>query len=368
MAQQLIGTTYKDMDPAYQEAVSKQEYKARRRAQNQAAERVQKFKESGAETFDPKAGAYDVDSLEDFDLRATGAGGALGRYDKPGDFEMGAEGQEDTYGRGRARLSKADVKGLLNAKDADGNQKFTAQQIMDYGNSLSGDAIFGQKAQAFLQKKMGQLTGGDGTTTPPENGGGTTTPPGTDGGTTPPPPTSTEPIEQIDTDTNFGTQRQETDNSREITGGTVNIDGDVNGSYIDASANDYSINQTFNNQEQNGNSGMGDLFGGYGKADHQWDIWGSQGTATGFLRNNDAYSDSRIKGQAMEGMQLRERMTGANAIIGNMHQASHNTINHFANLANLSGYGLHQVYDTAAGFKPTPAEKIEPTWKDEDDD
>ena len=68
MAQQLVGTKYKDMDPAYQESIDRNEYKARRQAQEEAVGRVREYKKSG-DKYNSKQ-AYQVENLDDFDWRA----------------------------------------------------------------------------------------------------------------------------------------------------------------------------------------------------------------------------------------------------------------------------------------------------------
>ena len=88
---------------------------------------------------------YKVDNLEDFNLRQTGAGGTLGKKYQPGE-----DGEEATYGKGEARLSKADVKGLMRKGG------FGLKEIRQYGKSLDSEngEVFGVKAQKFLNRKI----------------------------------------------------------------------------------------------------------------------------------------------------------------------------------------------------------------------
>ena len=91
-----------------------------------------------------------VSDLADYDLRSFGAGGS----------QTKANQETGQMGKGRARFSQRDAKDLLEA----GN--FSAQELMDYGNSLEAeDAVFGTKAQSFLQKQIDALKTG---TTEPE--------------------------------------------------------------------------------------------------------------------------------------------------------------------------------------------------------
>lgn len=159
MPQQLAGTRYKDMGAEYQENVSQKEYKQRKQSQRMAGDALQDGKINKA-TRDN----YKVDNLEDFDLRATGAGGTMGKK-----YQQGEDGGEATYGKGEARLSKSDVKGLMRKGG------FGAKEIRKYGNSLDaeGGEVFGAKAQKFLNKKIKQQKNGGGGGSEEETGGGT---------------------------------------------------------------------------------------------------------------------------------------------------------------------------------------------------
>ena len=145
---QLAGTRYKNMGADYQENVSQEEYKARKNSQRMAGEALQDGKVKKAINEN-----YKVDNLQDFDLRATGAGGTMGRK-----YQEGEDGGDARYGKGEARLSKADVKGLMRKGD------FGAKEIRKYGNNLDaeGGEVFGAKAQKFLNKKIKQQKNGGG--------------------------------------------------------------------------------------------------------------------------------------------------------------------------------------------------------------
>ena len=94
----------------------------------------------------------------------------------------------------------------------------------------------------------------------------------------------------------------------------------------------------------------------------------SAAEAIGGMRQIDGYSDHMTKWQPQNHWIQREQMTGANDTINKMHTSSHAITNHFGNLANLSGYGIRGSLDAVSQHKPVPAEKIEPTWQDDDDD
>ena len=143
---QLDGTKYRDMGAEYQNNISKAEYKERRNSQRMAGDALQ---DSGINKA--RRDNYKVDNLQDFDLRATGAGGTLG-----GKYQEGEDGGNSTYGAGEARLSKSDVKGLMRKGD------FDAKDIRKYGRGLDAESgeVFGVKAQKFLNKKIKQQKNG----------------------------------------------------------------------------------------------------------------------------------------------------------------------------------------------------------------
>ena len=85
------------------------------------------------------AEAAKVQNLDNFDLRSFGAGGS----------QSGAHQSSGEIGAGKAKFNISDARQLLRA----GN--FTAQELMDYGNSLEGeDKVFSSGTQSFLQKKI----------------------------------------------------------------------------------------------------------------------------------------------------------------------------------------------------------------------
>ena len=147
MAKQLVGKEYADMSEKYQGRVSEDTFNRRQKAQRMAGDALKDMtaKERNKDN-------YNVTDLKDFDLTAGGAGGTTGRgYSDGGTAD---DSSDDTFGRGRGRFSKRDAKSLYKR----GN--FSAQELMDYGNSLdeSKDQIFGSKAQRFLQRKLGEVT------------------------------------------------------------------------------------------------------------------------------------------------------------------------------------------------------------------
>ena len=164
---QLAGTRYENMGADYQQNVSQDEYKQRKQAQRMAGDALQDGRINKAIREN-----YKVDNLQDFDLRATGAGGTMGRKYQPGE-----DGGEARYGKGEARLSKSDVKGLMRKGG------FDAKDIRKYGKGLDaeGGEVFGVKAQNFLNKKIKQQKNGGITeeettagTIPDTDGGGDT--------------------------------------------------------------------------------------------------------------------------------------------------------------------------------------------------
>ena len=158
MPQQLVGKEYADMSEKYQGRVSEDTFNRRQKAQRMAGDALK-----GMTAGERNKSIYDVEDLKDFDLTAGGAGGTTGRgYSDGGTAD---DSSDDTFGRGRGRFSRKDAKSLYNK----GN--FSAQELMDYGNSLdeSKDQIFGGKAQRFLQKKLGEVTTPDKPGVTPDN-------------------------------------------------------------------------------------------------------------------------------------------------------------------------------------------------------
>ena len=139
---QLIGKKYADMPEEYRNKVDQATFKARRKAQRKAGDAIGDI---GLEGF--KSGQFDIESLDDFDFRAVGAGGTAGRGSKNLDDD---DDSNDIFGRGKARFSKFDAKGLLDTG------KFTAQELYDYGMANDGknDFVFGNKTQNYLSKLL----------------------------------------------------------------------------------------------------------------------------------------------------------------------------------------------------------------------
>jgi len=125
-APQLVGTKYRDMSDAYRDRVSKEEYKERRNEQRMAGDHIGV---SGQDAGTYRSGLLDIDQLEDYNRRAIGAGGSVGGkkrgYDDggtPDDFS------DDTLGKGVDRLSKIDLKLLL-----DSNANWLGQASLSEG-------------------------------------------------------------------------------------------------------------------------------------------------------------------------------------------------------------------------------------------
>ena len=142
MAKQLVGTKYADMSEDYQTNVSKKEYRQRKRSQRMAGEAIK----GGQTREEYQQGVYDVDSLDQFDARAGGRGGAAG----------GKNTADGNVGRGANRFSKKDAKSLF-------KQGFSAEELQEYASGQEGKDgfIFGDKAQAFLQKKIAKVQSDD---------------------------------------------------------------------------------------------------------------------------------------------------------------------------------------------------------------
>lgn len=171
MARQLVGKKYKDMPQRYRDRVSKNEFQGRRKAQRMAGDVMEtrqdvaqgygqlspeKQEEYGSRQEFRKArrefnkeNPYAVDKLEDFDLRAIGAGGAFGRGAKGLDT---VETADDKFGRGKARLSREDLLGL---QEQGG---FGKQELIDYAEKQvtrdfgEGTGGYGGKAAGLLEK------------------------------------------------------------------------------------------------------------------------------------------------------------------------------------------------------------------------
>ena len=338
MAEQLIGTNYVDMDDAYKASIEEAEYDARKNAQLTAAERAKKY-QSGEKAM-KETDVYDVKDLNDFDLRAHGAGGALNRkYNKEDDQTF----SNATYGKGEARLSRQDVKELWKS----GNH--TIGELEAFAEGLGDKGIYGDKAQAFLARKKAKY-GADVTRNQKngENGGAIDNPaPGDGGGTTPPPP-GTDPEEASTTPAPVAVNDSgNSGQNRNLTGGTVNVGGDNNG-MIDNSVNDHSFNL-----QMSGGAGKGGLGGNVLSAGiaHGMNDW--------VYHKGQKYADDHYN--AMRFMQ------GKSDLAASYGAAADGITSHFANLGTLSGYGLDSTYDTIAGFKAQPSDPIEPDYGDDDD-
>ena len=125
------GKTYSEMGDKYKKNNSKEEFKALRKEQNASAK---------------GKGNYKVDNIEDFNLRATGAGSTKNKMDA-GKYSVGA-----------SRLSAKDIKGLRKSGG------FSREEIVDYANNYVGGSDFNQgaggfggKAQALLDKYTNKI-------------------------------------------------------------------------------------------------------------------------------------------------------------------------------------------------------------------
>ena len=343
MAQQLVGTKYKDMDSAYQESVKRDEYKARRKAQEEAVGRVREFKKSGSDKYNSKQ-FYEVENLEDFDWRATGQGGSMTGYSDNG--KKAAKNQE--YGRGKARLGRSDVRKLMDAGHS-------ADDIMKMGQEKGQQKgfKFGDNAQSFLQAKIAEQTGG---TTPPD---------------VPDESNTTIPVDastNLDNSDNLHQEQQvhqEINANKEMNGGTINV-GDVSGTIgmIDGSVNDQSItfiHQGNSQQQSNGGGGL-DLNNPWIYGSEAADRDASLAKALAINNNTQARSDLRMKPYT-----ARDAVAHANTdgIISGFDQRVMNTTDHFGNLSGVTSGSLLGIYDTISRFKPEPAEKIEPEYDDD---
>lgn len=228
---QLEGKEYGDMSEKYQGRVSEEEFNKRQDSQRMAGEALA----GGKTAKDMRKDAYNVENLEDFDLRATGAGGVFSkRYYDGGDDD----GSTNKLGRGGARLSSGDVRGLVRA----GNDK---QALLDYAAKIESGEIegkIGKRAETLLAKYKDELTN---TPLPEEETTPTPTPtPETEEETTTPTPTpdptpdpddeqtdDTLPVSPTPTPTtNQGGDGQTGNNTGGDTGGnTGNTDGNNSG-------------------------------------------------------------------------------------------------------------------------------------------
>ena len=173
---QLVDKEYEDMGKRYRNRVNEDEFTARQDAQRMAGEAL-----AGGKTADElRKGAYDVENLADFDLRATGGGGL---YGKRGYYDGGDDdGSTNKLGKGAARLSTGDIRGLKRAGA-------TKEELVAYGQQIADGEIDGKvggRAQKLLNKYKSELTNTETeaetetegttttTTTTAETGGGTT--------------------------------------------------------------------------------------------------------------------------------------------------------------------------------------------------
>ena len=145
---QLVGKEYGDMGKRYKNRVSEDEFTARQDAQRMAGEALA----DGKTADELRKGAYDVENLADFDLRATGGGGL---YDKRGYYDGGDDdGSTNKLGKGAARLSIGDIRGLKKAGA-------TKEELTAYGQQIKDgeiDGKVGARAQKLLNKYTSELT------------------------------------------------------------------------------------------------------------------------------------------------------------------------------------------------------------------
>ena len=192
MARQLIGKKYKDMPDRYKDRISKEEFQGRRSAQSRAAtvakaneltrggtrygdlERADRrdIRKSGITKADYREqrdlanrDIYDVENLEDIDLRMDGAGGAVGRGSKNvfGRGRNTLDAGDDKYGRSKARFSKKNMLAAARARDEEGNKRFTKEEIIDFAENTvtrdfgEGTGGYGGAAQKLLDKWKGGI-------------------------------------------------------------------------------------------------------------------------------------------------------------------------------------------------------------------
>ena len=208
MARQLVGKKYKNMPEGYRDRVSQDEFRERRTAQRMAGKRMETRKDivQGYGQLSPEKqeeygsrqefrdarkefkneNPYAVDKLEDFDLRATGAGGARGPGAKGLDTTRTAD---DKLGRGKARLSKQD---LLRLQEKGG---FGKQELIDFAENKvtrdfgEGTGGYGGAAAGLLEKWKTEIMNAEAA----ENSNINPEPPGTKPG-----------VDEIPDDTNDG--------------------------------------------------------------------------------------------------------------------------------------------------------------------
>lgn len=178
---QLGGKEYEDMGERYRNRVSEDEFNARQESQRMAGKAL-----ADGKTADQlRKGAYDVENLADFDLRATGAGGV---YDQRGYYDGGDDDSStNKLGKGAARLSSGDIRGLKRAGA-------TKEELIAYGQQIADgeiDGKIGGRAQKLLDKYKSELTNTETTepteevvTAPETTTAPTTTTTTTGGGTT----------------------------------------------------------------------------------------------------------------------------------------------------------------------------------------
>lgn len=192
MARQLIGKKYKDMPDRYKDRISKEEFQGRRSAQKRAAavakaneltrggtrygdlerEDRRDLRKSGITRADYREqrdlanrDIYDVENLEDIDLRMDGAGGAVGRGSKNvfGRGRNTLDAGDDKYGRSKARFSKKNMLAAARARDEEGNKRFTKEEIIDFAENTvtrdfgEGTGGYGNAAQRLLDKWKGGI-------------------------------------------------------------------------------------------------------------------------------------------------------------------------------------------------------------------
>ena len=168
--EQLVDTKYRDMSPAYRERFSRKEYRERRDEQRMAGDAIGTSKK-GLDRY--KEDNFGVKDLDDFNRRASGAGGSAGKG-----YKAATEDASAKFGRGADRLSKLDIQNLLENSDnwmGSGDGKLpddlqAKQELINYANaSIEDGAKVGGKAQALLQRYTDEIakyipdeTGGDG--------------------------------------------------------------------------------------------------------------------------------------------------------------------------------------------------------------
>ena len=244
MARQLVGKKYNDMSQGYRDRVSQDEFRGRRKAQRMAGNRMdtrkdivqgygqlsperqeeygsrQQFRDARKEFKNENP--YAVDKLEDFDLRATGAGGARGPGAKGLDTTRTAD---DKLGRGKARLSKQD---LLRLQEKGG---FGKEELIDFAETKvtrdfgEGTGGYGGAAAGLLEKWKTEIMNAEAA----ENSNINPEPPGTKPG-----------VDEIPDDTNDGGNIADAPSIP--VGGIGNIIGDTGDITLQDSTNFGTIN------------------------------------------------------------------------------------------------------------------------------